>query len=161
MRHAEAERGSSQCSKTDFGLTNRGKAHAERIGSKLNEPIDRILTSSLPRSIETGEIVAKSLGQHTPEVVNELSEIGELESRENESLENFFARIESTMNQIAEQNTVGTTLAITHAGFIMGSVRALFDIPTPGTGARLEPSFLSLTEWTKQDDIWELRYFNL
>lgn len=161
MRHAEAERDSSQRSKRDFGLTDQGQAHAAQVASSFGEPIDRILTSSLPRAIDTGRIVASSLGIQTPGVVNELAEFGELESCEHESLEEFLIRVEATMNRLAAEHEVGTTLVITHAGFIMGSVRALFKVPTPGTGARLEPRFLSLTEWTRQDGVWELRYFNL
>lgn len=160
MRHAEAKRGTCQKSKQDFGLTAKGKAQAERIATSLKGTIDRIITSPLPRAIETGKIVSESLGHQAPESISELAEFRELETFENESLEEFFDRIELSMNRIADLNQTGTTLAITHAGFIMGSIRTLFDIPTPGTGARFEPDYLSLTEWTK-NDVWELRYYNL
>lgn len=90
-----------------------------------------------------------------------LCEIGERSDLSLETLEPFLVRVKNTMNLLASRNRSQTVLVVTHAGFIMGSIRALFDIPTPGTGARLEPGFTSLTEWYSHDGSWELCYYNL
>ena len=162
IRHAEPHRGQGEKALEDYGLTERGKRQAEDIVPILaSMKFDRILTSSLPRAIQTGNIIAERLEHPSTEEIRGLSEIGELGDFEDEPITAFFDRVRNTMNQIAGDSSYNTTLAVTHAGFIMGSIRALFDIPTPGTGARLEPNFTSLTGWSRKEDYWELSYFNL
>ncbi len=58
-----------------------------------------------------------------------------------ESWIDFIDRVRTTMKLLAEQFDGKTVIAVTHAGFIVGTVLALFDIPRPGTGARLEPAY--------------------
>jgi broad specificity phosphatase PhoE len=161
VRHAEPHRGTGDKTLEDYGLTEVGREQVESLSRRLNFPIDQIVTSSLPRAIETGGIIAKNLGHEEPEVIDELCEIGERGAFVPETLESFFLRVKKVMNFLASRERQQTVLVVTHAGFIMGSIRALFEIPTPGTGARLEPNYTSLTEWHKHDGIWELSYFNL
>lgn len=164
MRHAEADRGDSPKASQDLGLTDAGRVSAELAASRLITSVDHIVTSPLPRAVQTAEIVARSLGCAeilTIEALREIGEFAESSGYEYETLPKFFDRVAQTMNQIADTHPSGTTLVITHAGFIMGSIRALFHIPTPGSGSRLEPDLLSLTEWVRREDVWELRYFNL
>ena len=160
VRHGEPHRGTGAKSLEDYGLTDVGRAQVESLSRRLTFPIDLIVTSPLPRAIETAGIIAKNLGLGKPEVIDELCEIGERGGFVPEALESFFLRVKEAMNFLAALERQQTVLAVTHAGFIMGSIRALFDIPTPGTGARLEPNFTSLTEWHIHDGIWELSYFN-
>lgn len=77
-----------------------------------------------------------------------------------ESWLGFVNRVRATMTRLAEQFDGKTVVAITHAGFIVASVLALFDIPRPGTGARLEPVYTSLTERHFSDGVWQLVRFN-
>jgi hypothetical protein len=53
-----------------------------------------------------------------------------------------------------------TVVAVSHAGFVVASLLVAFDIPRPGTGARLEPAHTSLTEWRVADAIWTLVRYN-
>ena len=161
VRHGEPNRGTGDKRLEDYGLTDVGRAQVESLSQRLTFPIDEVLTSSLPRAIETAGIIAKNLGYDTPAVIDELCEIGERNGFVPEPLESFLNRVRETMNILASRDRLQTALVVTHAGFIMGSIRALFDIPTPGTGARLEPNFTSLTEWHKHEEIWELSYYNL
>ena len=155
-RHGEALRGEAL---EDFGLSDKGKHQAQMLAESLTMPIDRIVTSSLRRAVETGQIIANQLEQHDPIVIAELCEISEGMNSQKEDLPGFLDRVGNCMNGLAEYK--GTTLAVTHSGFIMASIRALFEIPTPGTGARLEPKHVSMTEWIRRSDHWELSYFNL
>jgi broad specificity phosphatase PhoE len=50
--------------------------------------------------------------------------------------------------------------AITHGGFIVVSLLALFDIPRPGTGARLHVDYTSFTVWRAANNVWELERYN-
>ncbi len=161
VRHGEPERGIGDKSLEDYGLTDLGRAQVESLSGRLTFPIDQIVTSSLPRAIETAGIIHKNLGNGAAEVLEELCEIGERNGLAPETLDSFLGRVRETMNFLANRERAQTVLAVTHAGFIMGSIRALFDIPTPGSGARLEPKFASLTEWHIHNGIWELAYFNL
>jgi hypothetical protein len=52
-----------------------------------------------------------------------------------------------THQRLADRFAGQTVVAVTHAGFVVASLLVLFDIPRPGTGASLEPSYTSLTEW--------------
>lgn len=131
VRHAEPLRGTGERSLADYGLSEIGKRQAESMTSTLTFPIDQIVISSLPRAIETGQVIAKFLNQESPQIIDELCEIGEHNNFE------------------------------TEPGFIMGSIRAPIDIPTPRTGSHLEPKSASLTASNNSDDIWELCYLNL
>ena len=53
-----------------------------------------------------------------------------------------------------------TVVAVTHAGFIVASFLVLFDIPRPRTGARVDPTHLSRTEWRVCQGTWKLVRFN-
>ena len=55
-----------------------------------------------------------------------------------------------------------TVVAVCHAGVIMASIRVLFDIPHPGTKARIQPTNTGVTEWEYEADRnrWTLHSFN-
>lgn len=63
-----------------------------------------------------------------------------------ESWSVFIHRTRTTVDLLATQFENQTVLAITRAGFLVACIHMLFDIPRPGTGARLEPGFTSVTE---------------
>lgn len=159
LRHGEAERGDSGTPRPDFGLTPLGRKQIESICFDRHLPIDQVLTSPLPRARESAAIVSAELGHREPTVVPTLAEIGEFGSGQ-ESFPTFVRRVLAFFDQVAVSQTP-STLAVTHGGFIMASIRGLFDIPTPGTGARFEPRSASLTEWRFENGSWELSSFNV
>lgn len=77
-----------------------------------------------------------------------------------ESWSDFLLRVRATLERLAERFTGQTVVAVTHAGFIVASFLVLFDIPRPGTGTRLDPAHLSLTEWHVSEASWRLVRFN-
>ena len=79
---------------------------------------------------------------------------------EGESWAQFVERVRATLERLATRFSDRTVVAVTHAGFVVASVLVLFDIPRPGTGARLEPAHASITEWRYTDSTWHLVRFN-
>jgi broad specificity phosphatase PhoE len=77
-----------------------------------------------------------------------------------ESWSAFLHRVRATHQRLAERFAGQTVVAVTHAGFIVASLLVMFDIPRPGTGARLEPDHTSLTEWHVTGTGWTLVRFN-
>ena len=161
LRHGEPRRGGDEDPRADYGLTEVGQRQINTVAENMTDRIDRLVASHLPRAQESADIVARHLG--IARVVTEpmIGEIDEQQGPDIESLPSFLDRVGRAMALLAQADPGTTTLAVTHAGFIMGSVRSLFDIPTPGTGARLEPRFASITEWRNSEDIWELVRFNV
>jgi probable phosphoglycerate mutase len=51
-------------------------------------------------------------------------------------------------------------IAVTHAGFIVATFLLLFAVPRPGTGARIDPAYASITEWERLQPGWRLVRFN-
>lgn len=77
-----------------------------------------------------------------------------------ESWAEFHVRVQSCMVGFAERFDGQTVVAVTHGGFVVASVLALFNIPRPGTGARLNAAPTSLTEWHYTNDMWNLVRYN-
>jgi probable phosphoglycerate mutase len=77
-----------------------------------------------------------------------------------ESWDAFLRRVELTMADLAERHAGQTVVAVSHAGFIVGALLALFAIPRPGTGARIDPGHTSLTTWRHEGGVWQLDQFN-
>jgi probable phosphoglycerate mutase len=72
----------------------------------------------------------------------------------------FIARVRTTHQRLADRFAGQTVVAVTHAGFVVASLLVLFDIPRPGTGSSLEPSYASLTEWRLSGTTWTLVRYN-
>jgi hypothetical protein len=51
-------------------------------------------------------------------------------------------------------------IAVTHAGFIVATFLLLFAVPRPGTGARIDPAYASITQWEHVQAAWRLVRFN-
>lgn len=73
---------------------------------------------------------------------------------------NYLNRVRLEMDRLAQRFSDQTVVAVTHAGFIVVSIQATFDIPRPGTQARLEPDNASLTEWRFDQGKWQLQRYN-
>jgi probable phosphoglycerate mutase len=70
--------------------------------------------------------------------------------------------VRGALEGIASEHAGRTVVAVCHAGVIQASIRVLFAIPHPGTGARLHPSNTGMTTWERDEGSgrWTLRTFN-
>ncbi len=174
------------------GLTPLGRRQAEALRDRLATSgtltADVLLASTLPRAIETARIIAPAIGFTSPDLDCDLCEVhtGEADNTDwadyptrfgafdmtaepdrvfapgGDSWNSFNQRVHATMERLAHDHADRTVVAVTHAGVIMASVRTIFDIPQPGTGALLRPSNAGLTLW--EHDMaagrWTLHTFN-
>jgi broad specificity phosphatase PhoE len=170
IRHAEANRGevpTGLAAPQDLGLTRTGEAQAETLAERLQstgeiENCTAFLCSPLPRARRTAEILGNGLNLPAVQQERALSEIGNLPGTPatGEPLSAFFARVHQAVLHLSELRAGQTVVAVTHAGWIMASIRVLFDIPTPGTRARFDPHYASITEWSFADGVWRLERYN-
>jgi probable phosphoglycerate mutase len=149
---------------------------------------DVLVSSVLPRAVETASIIAPALGFETFGSDCDLCELhtGEADGLEwtdhgvrhgsfdmeaepdrlfapgAESWNGFHERVHRTLLRLAQEHAGQTVVAACHAGVITASVRMILGIPLPGTGARLLPTNTGLTEWEYEPDRdrWTLRCFN-
>jgi probable phosphoglycerate mutase len=149
---------------------------------------DVVVASVLPRAIETAQIIAPGLGfeefaqdcdlceVHTGEAdgtdwadyterfgaLDMLAEPDRVFAPGGDSWNSFHERVHRTLERLAHDHPDQTVVAVCHAGVIMASIQALFDIPHPGTGARLQPTNTGLTEWEFEPALrrWTLHRFN-
>jgi broad specificity phosphatase PhoE len=174
------------------GLTPHGRRQAEALRDHLLDSghlqADVLMASVLPRAIETAQIIAPGLGFDTFSQDCDLCEVhtGEADglawadyaarygpldmaaepdrvfAPAGESWNSFNDRVRRTLERLARDHVDQTVVAVCHAGVIMASVRAIFDVPHPGTGARLQPTNTGLTEWEHDPslDRWTLHTFN-
>jgi broad specificity phosphatase PhoE len=174
------------------GLTPHGRAQAEALRDHLAEAghvrADVLLASVLPRAVETASIIAPGLGLdisgqecdlcevHTGEAdgltwteyadrygsFDMEAEPDRLFAPAGESWNSFHERVQRTLERVARDHAGATVVAVCHAGVIQASLRVLFGIPHPGTGARLRPTNTGLTEWEHDGslDRWTLHSFN-
>lgn len=174
------------------GLTDLGRRQAAALRDHLaatgRVQADVLLSSTIPRAIETAEIIAPGLGIETFGRECDLCEVhtGEADglewtewgtrygsfdmeaepdrvfAPEGESWNSFHVRVEEVLQRLAEEYEGRTVVAVCHAGVVMASLRRLLGIPHPGTGARIQPSNTGLTEWEWEPahQRWTLRSFN-
>jgi probable phosphoglycerate mutase len=173
------------------GLTHRGRQQAaalrDYLGASGRVRADVLLSSVIPRAIETAEIIAPGLGIETFGRECDLCEVHtgvadglewaewgrrygafDMEAEpdrvfapEGESWNSFNERVRQGLEWLAEEYEGRTVVAVCHAGVIMASIR-LVGIGDPGTGARLAPTNTGLTEWEwePQPGRWTLHSFN-
>jgi broad specificity phosphatase PhoE len=174
------------------GLTPHGRQQAEALRDHLADSgrvkADVLLASTLPRAIETAEIIAPGLGieafdracdlceVHTGEADGlEWAEYGlrygsfdmeaepdRLFAPEGESWNSFHQRVEQMLERVAREYGELTVVAVCHAGVITASMRLLLGMPRSTAGSRLQPSNTGLTEWEYDHavDRWTLHCFN-
>ena len=155
VRHCEARRGTEG---EDHGLTESGLNQARGLRHLIPPHVSTVLSSPSARTMHTAKLFSEQAGLPV-NIMNDLSEIGDL--CENEDVHSLVIRAGRTMNRISEDYGNDSVVAFTHAGFIMASIRAIFNIPTPGTGARLEPDYGSRTSWHKDGPTWFLESYNV
>jgi probable phosphoglycerate mutase len=174
------------------GLTQKGRQQAEALRDHLARSAhlhaDVLMASMLPRAIETARIIAPGLGfesfaqdcdlceVHTGEAdglawteyterfgtLDMVAEPDRVFAPGGESWNGFHERVARTLERLAREHADRTVVAVCHAGVIMASIRAIFAVPHPGTGARLQPTNTGLTEWEYEPalDRWTLHTFN-
>jgi broad specificity phosphatase PhoE len=77
-----------------------------------------------------------------------------------ESWLDFLSRVQAALDWLASRFEGQTVIVVTHAGFIVASILVLFAIPRPGTSARLDPAYASITEWEYAKPFWRLVRYN-
>lgn len=172
------------------GLTDLGREQAARLRDSLagrRLDVDAIVTSELPRAIQTAEIVAPPLGISAMPRHCDLCEVhtGDADglhwdeyherfgsfdmAREpdrvfapgGDSWNSFHARVDRAMRRLADEHLDRTVMAFCHAGVIIASMRNLLgDGPDDRAHARLVPTNTGLTEWEFDGERWTLRVYN-
>lgn len=174
------------------GLTDRGRQQAaalrDHLASSGRVRADVLVASTLPRAIETAEIIAPGLGIRTFGRDCDLCEVhtGEADGLEwaewgvrygpfdmeaepdrvfapqGDSWNSFHDRVRQVLTRLAREYEERTVVAVCHAGVIMASVRVLLGIGQTRTGARIQPTNTGLTEWEWEPEPgrWTLHSFN-
>lgn len=174
------------------GLTDLGRRQAEALRDHLAATrrlgVDLLLTSEIPRAIETATVVAPALGFRDVPRDCDLCEVhtGDADGIDwadyparfgafdmvaepdrpfapgGESWNGFHERVRATLERLAADHPDRVVMAVCHAGVIAASLRVLLGIaPHPG-GARLVPTHTGLTGWDHDPvaDRWTLRFYD-
>lgn len=174
------------------GLTDRGRGQAAALRDYLavsgRVRADVLLSSVIPRAIETAEIIAPGLGIETFGRECDLCEVhtGEADglewaewgvrygsfdmeaepdrvfAPEGESWNSFHERVRRVLERLAQEYEGRTVVAVCHGGVIIGSVRVLLGVDQSRGSARVQPVNTGLTEWEwdPEPGRWTLHSFN-
>ena len=163
IRHAEAKRDG----RLDYGLTPKGREQALALAGALGaaaelDECSALLASSLQRAQETADAIVR---KSDLEILTEpdLCEMGDTPPPGpgvGETFDAFLDRVDQLLCRLAEDYTGKKVIAVTHAGFIVGSFMTRFDVPRPGTGARIDPLNATVTEWRVETSVWQLASYN-
>jgi probable phosphoglycerate mutase len=195
IRHGDAYAGFDEVvsgPKGCRGLTDLGRRQATALASHLTATgrvrADVLLSSTLPRAVETARLIAPALGFEGFGQRSDLCEIltGEADglmwneyatrygsfnmeaeperlfAPGGESWVSFHERVRRLFDELVTEFAGQTVVAVCHAGVIVASIRVLLAVSHPGTGARLQPTNTGLTEWEHEDtrQRWTLHSFN-
>ena len=173
------------------GLTDVGRQQASLLHDHLAETqrlsVDVMITSLIPRAIETASIIAPALGfdevpqdcdlceVHTGEAdgvdwaeygdrfggVNMHAEPDRPFAPGGDSWNGFHERVAGVMERFADEYQDRTVMAVCHAGVIAASLRVRFGGPTL-EAARMVPTNTSLTTWDHDVSTgeWTLRGYD-
>ncbi|HVM10224.1 MAG TPA: histidine phosphatase family protein [Acidimicrobiales bacterium] len=166
----------------DGGITDDGRAQAERLAQRLAAApwatAARLYASTLPRAIETAEIVGAALGSdsssikqhcglcsyHFPPELDAIP-VKELWSNQvpgagvytayeqgNEPWIGLLARSGAALFEIAQANIGATAIVVTHGEVVQASLVAFGELPIR-RHFDLAVTPTSITEWTTEDDL--------
>jgi probable phosphoglycerate mutase len=172
------------------GLSELGRRQAEALRDRFvagGFRPDALVTSVLPRAIETAEILATGLGVD-PAAIPRMCGLCELHPGEGdgltwhafverygavdplrdpdrplspggESARSFRRRVEASISDLADRHAGRTVLVVAHGGVILAATLALLGLG-PRRFAR-DLANTSVTEWVRgADGLWLLRRFN-
>lgn len=174
------------------GLSDLGRTQAVLLRDHLETSgrfhVDHLVTSMIPRAIETADIVGPALGftdvprdcalceVHTGDAdgtdwadyptrfgsFDMLAEPGRPFAPNGDSWNSFHDRVDGAMRDLAASHIDHTVMAVCHAGVIAASLRLRFGAVNRQEVARLVPTHTGLTEW-EHDALsgqWTLRRYN-
>nr|WP_275585681.1 histidine phosphatase family protein [Geodermatophilus sabuli] len=161
----------------DPGLTPRGRAQARLLEERLAEQrmrADRLVSSTLPRALETAEYVARALGlpvlpddglhELRPGEADGLT-VDQWRSRYRageepgtwdphrvfspggESWATFLARAGGALSRLVARHRDETVVAVCHAGIVEASFALAFGVGASGNRVDCAPLNTSLTHW--------------
>lgn len=176
------------------GLSDLGRRQAESLGDRLARSgeiqADVVLTSILPRAIETAQIISPAIGGGDPIQDCDLCEIhpgdgegltwdewrekyyredydpSEPGAPNGESWLAFNERVARTLKRYVEEHAEKVIVAAVHGGVIEASISAFMDLPA--THGKLVPlTNTSITEWVHHEPQfgergarWQLARYN-
>jgi len=173
------------------GLTDLGRRQAtalhDSIAADPDFTVDVLLTSTLPRAIETAGIIAPALGfddvpqdcdlceVHTGEAdgldwTEYTTRFGSLDmlaephrpfAPGGDSWNSFHDRVGAAMDRLARDHKGLRVMAVCHSGVIAASLRVRFGA-SPAGGPRLVPTNTGMTEWDFDEETgqWTLRTYD-
>jgi probable phosphoglycerate mutase len=163
--------------KGDTGLTERGGAQARALADRLADGtgVSALLSSSLPRAVDTAKIIAPAVGDPVIEPLDGLAYRWPAEAdgmflakhrrlhalsgggvfrpyqQGEESWAEFVARVGATLAKISCDHVGERVAVITHDEVIDASFRVFGDLPLRSRiASRIPPT--SITEWSTTDD---------
>lgn len=174
------------------GLTDLGRRQAEQLRDHLRTTralqADVLMTSELPRAIETAQIIAPALTSagivrdcdlcevHTGAAdgmdwadytvrygaLDMVAEPDRPFAPGGDSWRSFNERVERLLDRLAVEHPHETVVAVCHAGVIAASMRVRLTIASAPPVARLLPTNTGLTEWEHDPatGTWTLRRYN-
>jgi probable phosphoglycerate mutase len=198
VRHGEAQsyvEGVIGGAKGCTGLSERGRRQAEALRDRLDRTDElsaatAIYTSTLPRAIETAEILAEALGGLDVETDERVCELhpGEADNmrfdeyvaspwfaegsgrwREDpsaptapggESWTGFQDRVMAALVDLTDRHAGETIVVACHGGVVDTSMLRFLRMDTGYVPARFVTTNSSLTEWSRRGDRWRLVRYN-
>lgn len=168
------------------GLSDLGRRQAHALRERLERTgelgeVHALYASSLPRAIETANILAPALGLDSPEVEHDLREWdpGEVDNLSWEEIESRFPRTQAwnphqtrfpgsetwaefgvrvgrVLHELADRHAGQTVLVACHGGVIEHSVVSLLGLGHHGELATFDVHNCSVTEWFRPDpeELW-------
>jgi len=176
------------------GLSAKGREQVERLRDRLRRTEEladttALYASTLPRAIETGQILNEAIGHLelvTDERVCELHP-GEADNMTfvdytstffaegsgrwrddpsvrtapgGESWTGFLDRVEGALIDLTDRHAGGTVVVACHGGVVDASMLRFLQMDEQYRAARFITENSSLTEWTRRGDRWRLVRYN-
>lgn len=172
------------------GLTDLGRAQADLLRRRLaaSHDVHVLVTSEIPRAIETAGIIAPALGLGAPgrdcdlcEVhtgtadgvdwseyprrfgsFDMVSEPDRVFAPHGDSWNSFHRRVDEVMHRLAEDHPRQNVMAVCHAGVIAASLRVRLGAPLHARTAEMRPAHTGLTTWEFDEAMarWTLHSYN-